>query len=59
MEKSLNELAGLFNEVRARDFAGFLAHLHQQMAVMVEQQDTVIDAVEATAVDVESNTRAA
>ncbi|KAF6765127.1 syntaxin-like protein [Ephemerocybe angulata] len=43
MEKTLAELAQLFND----------------MAILVEQQDTVVEAVEQTAVDIESNTKGA
>lgn len=43
MEKTLGELAQLFND----------------MAILVEQQDQTINAVEQTAVDVNDNTRAA
>ncbi|RXW14719.1 hypothetical protein EST38_g11133 [Candolleomyces aberdarensis] len=43
MEKTLAELALLFND----------------MAVLVEQQEAVIDAVETTAVDIEGNTKVA
>jgi len=43
MEKTLSELAQLTND----------------MAILVEQQDSVINAVEATAIDVEGNTKAA
>lgn len=61
MEKTLGELAQLFNDVSygGHPEVACVYSYSVQMAILVEQQDQTVNAVEQTAVDVNDNTRAA
>ena len=59
IEKTLAELAQLFNDVRSLSFLFWASCLKpRQMSVLVEQQDETINVIQAQAAGVEKDTEA-